>query len=152
MIRSSCILLWLALLAGCSDGTREEQIPFDTGAVDAWVDMWNSYDLDLVDQLFVTDSTVTYLSSEREGVIAGIDSVREHHRGFGFVSGGKDTETELWLEDVHVSDYEGATVVTGTWYFRGADTTEPVQRGPVTLVYVPIAGTHRIAHAHFGNY
>jgi hypothetical protein len=103
--------------------------------------MWNSYDLDLVDQLFVADSTVTYLSSEREGVVAGIDSLREHHVGFG-----------LWLEDLHISEHARATVVAGTWYFRRETDEEEDQRGPVTLVYVPIRGTHRIAHAHFSNY
>ncbi len=147
-----CTPLWLLLSAGCSNNTDQAGTPFDADVINAWVGMWNSYDLDLVDQLFVADSTVTYLSSEREGVVAGIDSLREHHVGFGFVSGGKETETELWLEDLHISEHARATVVAGTWYFRRETDEEEDQRGPVTLVYVPIRGTHRIAHAHFSNY
>jgi len=155
MIRSiatKTVAFSLMLLVGCATGMQEEAVAFNAAVVDAWVDMWNSYDLDMVDQLFITDSTVTYVSSEREGVIAGIDSLREHHRGFGFVSGGTETETALWLEDLHISEHAGATVVAGTWYFRRGTDEEEVQRGPVTLVYVPIDGAHRIAHAHFGNY
>lgn len=155
MIRSVAthtVVFSLMLLVGCATGTQEDSAAFDAAAVDAWVDMWNSYDLDMVDRLFVSDSTVTYLSSEREGVITGIDSLREHHRGFGFANGGTETETELWLEDLHISEYPSATVVAGTWYFRRGTDEREVQRGPVTLVYVPIDGAHRIAHAHFGNY
>lgn len=55
-----------------------------------WTDMWNRYDLDRVDQLFVADSTVTYFSPERDGLIRGINALRLHHHGFGFVPGGKD--------------------------------------------------------------
>jgi len=122
-------------------------------ALDEWVVMWNSYDLDHVDELFLTDANVSYLSSEREGAIIGIDAVREHHMGFGFVSGGEPPETTLWMEDVEVTTPSGIVVVTGTWYFRrGADTTAEVQRGPVTFVYVPTDDGFRIAHAHFADY
>ena len=115
--------------------------------------MWNSYDLDLVDELFLTDANVSYLSSEREGAIVGIDGVREHHVGFGFVSGGEPPEATLWMEDVEVTTPGGITVVTGTWYFRrGADATAELQRGPVTFVYVPTDDGYRIAHAHFADY
>jgi len=54
--------------------------------------MWNSYDLSMVDTLFLTDDRLTYLSSKMEGVIRGVENVREHHRGFGFVVGGKDQD------------------------------------------------------------
>jgi hypothetical protein len=136
---------------GCTEGN---QPAFDAhAAVDAWVEMWNSYDLDLVDQLFLTDSTVTYLSSEREGAITGIDAVREHHAGFGFVSGGDPPDSRLWIEDLEVSMPGGIGIVTAVWYFRrGPDATGELQRGPVTFVYVPTDDGYRIAHAHFAEY
>jgi hypothetical protein len=155
MMRTAAIrytALWLLLSAGCSNSMDQADTSFDAEVINAWVGMWNSYDLDLVDRLFLTDSLVTYISSEREGVIAGIDSLREHHRGFGFVSGGKETATELWLEDLHVSEHARATVVSGTWYFRRDPNADEIQRGPVTLVYMRVGDQHRIAHAHFSNY
>ena len=66
--------------------------------VNSWTAMWNSYDLSMVDKLFLQDSRVSYFSSEREGLIKGFDAVREHHAGFGFVEGGKSQENRLWLE------------------------------------------------------
>ena len=122
-------------------------------ALNEWVAMWNSYDLDKVDELFLTDANVSYRSSEREGAIIGIDAVREHHVGFGFVSGGEPPDATLWMEDVEVTTPSGIAVVTGTWYFRrGADATAELQRGPVTFVYVPTDDGYRIAHAHFADY
>ena len=118
-----------------------------------WIDMWNSYDLAMVDELFLTDSRVTYLSSEREGVIKGIDAVREHHREFGFVKGGKDQPNKLWVDGVDMTDFGSTAVVAGVWYFKTKETPpNEVQRGPFTLVYVKLGDTYRIAHAHFGNY
>ena len=35
--------------------------------VDAWVEIWNTYDLNQVDKLFLQDERVTYFSSEKEG-------------------------------------------------------------------------------------
>ena len=118
-----------------------------------WVQLWRTYDLDLVHDLFVTDSTVSYLSSEREGLILGFESVFAHHEGFGFVAGGSPPENELWLEEVHGEQRGDAATVTAVWFF--GDRTAPrdsVQRGPVTLVYARIDGSWRIAHAQFANY
>ena len=79
-------------------------IPFDTEkTVGAWVEFWNTYELSKVDELFVTDSSLTYLSSEKEGVMQGIDAIRDHHRGFGFVEGGKESANKLWVEDLHTT-------------------------------------------------
>ena len=61
--------------------------------IGAWVDMWNAYDLSQVDQLFLIDENLTYFSSETQGVLQGIDAIREHHRGFGFIEGGKIKRT-----------------------------------------------------------
>jgi ketosteroid isomerase-like protein len=117
-----------------------------------WVAMWNSYDLDLVDELFLTDERVTYLSSEREGLIRGIQAVREHHRGFGFVPGGKIPERELWVEEIDSSAFENSAIVTAVWFFGSRNRRGEAQRGPMTLVYVKAGGGYRLAHLHFANY
>ncbi len=121
--------------------------------VASWVALWTSYDLDRVNDLFLQDDRVTYFSSEKEGLIRGFENVREHHRGFGFVPGGKKAERELWVENVDSDDFRDTLVVTAIWYF--GDRTKPAgenQRGPMTMVYVRTAGEYRIAHLHFGNY
>ncbi len=121
--------------------------------VASWVALWTSYDLDRVNRLFLQDSRVTYFSSEKEGLIRGIENVREHHRGFGFVPGGKKAERELWVEQVDSDDFDDTLVVTAIWYF--GDRKKPAaenQRGPMTMVYVHAGGEYRIAHLHFGNY
>ena len=103
--------------------------------ITSWVAMWNSYDLTMVDKLFLQDSRVSYFSSEKEGLIQGITAVREHHVEFGFIEGGKSQENKLWVEDVHTSDFGKAAVVAGIWYFqRGLDNPENVQKGPFTFV------------------
>jgi len=125
--------------------------------VSAWVAMWNNYDLSQVDQLFVPDKSVTYYSSEFDGLIAGIEELRDHHRRFGFVEGGKSVESELWLEDLQTRIHDATAVVTGTWLFRRpGQSREQAQRGPVTFVYVlrlegETSYSYRIAHAHFSN-
>jgi hypothetical protein len=86
-------------------------------------------------------------------LIRGIDAIREHHRGFGFVPGGKKAERELWVEGVEADDFGDTLIVTAIWYF--GDRKKPAaenQRGPMTMVYVRAAGEYRIAHLHFGNY
>jgi ketosteroid isomerase-like protein len=119
--------------------------------LDDWVAMWNSYDLDEVERLFVADETVTYFSSERDGLIQGFDELLAHHEGFGFRSGGAETESRLWLEDV-IGRWDGSTaVVMATWLFGQAESEGPPQAGPVTFVVVPRDGTYRILHAHFAN-
>jgi hypothetical protein len=136
--------------------TREDPMDqrpsrFDRALIDAWVTFWNTYDLRKVDELFLPDGRVSYFSSEKEGVIKGIDALRKHHEGFGFVPGGKASQNRLWLEGVDVEDLGPAVVVTGVWRFQRAG-ADGVQKGPVTLVYAPAATGYRIAHAHFGNY
>jgi len=118
--------------------------------VNAWVETWNSYDLNQVDKLFLQDERVTYFSSEKEGVISGIDAVREHHRGFGFVEGGKEQPNKLWVEDLQISSFGKISVVTAIWFFQRPDGS--VQRGPVTIMYVQKGKEFRIAHMHFAHY
>lgn len=134
---------------------KDESKPnFDTEElVSAWVFMWNSYDLSLVDELFLTESHVTYFSSEKEGLIKGINAIRDHHKGFGFVEGGKVQPNKLWVEDLHTIMYGPVGIVTGVWYFRrGEKDTGKTQNGPVTIIYLQIEDEYRIAHMHFANY
>lgn len=151
------LLLLLAAVMGCSSAPDEIQAAerrpdeFDAeGWVSAWVDIWNSYDLTQVDELFLQDERLTYFSSEKEGVIIGIEAIREHHQGFGFVEGGKRQPNKLWLEDVHSESFGTTAVVTAIWYFERPDGS--VQRGPVTIVYVRQGEAYRIAHMNFSNY
>lgn len=154
-VAASLIIGLAALPSAASDllsGTPQaETLPFETDRwVGAWVELWNTYDLEGVEELFLTDDRLTYLSSEKEGVIVGIDAVREHHRGFGFIPGGADKGAKLWVDDLHTSNFGPTAVVTGVWYFRNAEGT--VQRGPMTMVYIADGGGYRLAHLHFANY
>jgi ketosteroid isomerase-like protein len=127
---------------------------FDTARwVNAWVAAWNSYDLNEVDTLFLADEHVTYLSSERQVLIRGIEALRKHHEGFGFVPGGKIQGNKLWVEDVHTEQHGPIAIVTATWFFRrGGAAGGKVQKGPMTAVYVQRNTSWRIAHMHFANY
>jgi len=129
----------------------ESKKRFNRDVVDAWVSMWNSYDLSMVDKLFLNDSRVSYFSSEKQGLIKGIEALRRHHEGFGFVRGGKDQPNKLWIEDVEIEIFNQAVVVAATWCFKRGG-SDMAQRGPVTLFYVQIGDEWRIAHANFSNY
>ena len=140
-----------AEIEGVADDVRDPVGRFDGAReVRAWVDMWNRFDLDRVDALFIHDARLTYFSSEKPGLIAGIDAVRQHHRGFGFVPGGADRGSRLWLETVQAHTYGNVVVVTATWLFQRAGSAT-AQRGPVTLLLLGDGGKCRIAHAHFAN-
>ena len=160
MYKNSLILLGVVLagaLAACAAPGSSGPITdaeFETDAlVQRWVDMWNSYDLSLVEELFLTDHRVSYFSSEKQGVIHGIAAVREHHREFGFVEGGKSQGSRLRVDDVETDVFDGSAVVTGLWSFQRPDTgPEGLQRGPVTIVFVRHRGVFRIAHMHFATY
>jgi len=118
-----------------------------------WTDMWNSYDLSQVDNLFLTNEHATYFSSEKQGLIVGIEAVREHHVGFGFVPGGAEKDTKLWLDDVHIEIYSTTAVVTAVWYFeKSLPDNRQIQKGPVTIIYTPTECGYRIAHMNFAEY
>ncbi len=150
----------MGILGGCK--AREEGPGLPPAAefsvpvgrlIDAWVEMWNTYDLDRVEKLFLTDARVTYFSSEKEGLIRGIDAVVAHHEGFGFVRGGKEQPNRLWLENLIQEGFGSTVVVAGTWHFRrGPEGGAPPQRGPVTFVCVLDKGEWRLVHLHFANY
>lgn len=143
----------LAFLLWCCASVSEAQDAGDrrlvTRLIERWERSWNSYDLHEVDSLFFRDQTVTYFSSEKSGLITGIEALREHHVGFGFVAGGKDSPNRLWLADTATRWHGRVATVLATWYFKRADGTQ--QSGPVTLVVAPRGRGFRIAHAHFSN-
>jgi len=139
------------ILSGC-------QVRPDPGGpealVEEWVDMWNTYDLDRVGDLFLDDPGLTYFSSEREGVIRGMAALVEHHRGFAFIPGGMEQPNRLWVEELRSDLFGDAAVLTGIWYFmRGGDddATSP-QRGPVTFVSIFREGRWWFVHMSFANY
>ncbi len=141
---------FLSYPACATDEPALNDIP---GLIDSWVAMWNSYDLAMVDQLFLQDSRVSYFSSEKEGLIQGIDAVREHHVGFGFVDGGKSQGNKLWVQDVQINDFGEAAVVAGLWYFqRASEDPENPQKGPFTFVCVRQGDEWRLAHLNFSEY
>ena len=85
--------LWAVIIGGLALGCEATEVtvhqpPAPDAQLERWVEMWNSYDLDEVNELFLDDPGLTYFSSEKEGVIRGMEAVLEHHRGFGFVPGG----------------------------------------------------------------
>jgi len=137
---------WIAAVLALSTACTGPVPTFDTAReVDRWVALWSGYDLDALPEVFVWDSTVTYLSSERTGLIQGADSVREHHRSMGFVEGGRAPTQELWVENVHATVLRSAVVVTALWLFGDrAGPAEAWQRGPMTAVYRWTDGTWRI--------
>lgn len=118
--------------------------------VEKWVELWNTYDLNEVEELFLQDARLTYFSSEKEGAIIGFEAVQEHHKDFGFVPGGKDQLNKLWVENLYFADFRSSVVVTGIWYFQTPD--KPEQRGPVTIVYTRQGDQFKIAHMNFSEY
>ena len=146
-------MIVLLISVQCSQTIEEGYLEMDFNTekiVGEWVKSWNTYDLNDVDRLFLLDSKLTYFSSEKQGIITGIEAVREHHKGFGFVEGGKEQPNKLWVEDLHTSTFGKTVVVTGIWFFQRPDGSK--QRGPVTIVYVNVKDEFRIAHMNFSNY
>ena len=127
------------------------KMKFDPKLIDEWVAIWNNYDLNQVPNLFLEDERVTYFSSEKEGAVKGFKALIDHHRRFGFVEGGKSSPNKLWLEDIDIADFGDSTVATAIWFFKRGE-SDQVQKGPVTLVYIPAGDGFRIAHANFSNY
>ncbi len=148
-----CVLL-TGVGCGPAENRQTDQVPFDAAThIEAWVELWRTYDLVQLQQLFLWDSSATYLSSEREGLIQGGPAIGEHHAGMGFVDGGRSAEQELWVDNVHSSQFGATAVVTAVWYFGDpAASIDSIQRGPMTIVYVLTDGAYRIAHMHFANY
>ena len=120
--------------------------------LEAWVLAWNLYDLDLAMSLFARDPAPTYYSSERPGRIEGTDALAAHHRGFGFVPGGKPADARLWLGDLQLREEGPVAYGTAAWYFdRDVASAAAPQRGPLTFVLRRADDGWRISHAHFAT-
>lgn len=120
--------------------------------LDAWVDLWGSYDLDLVPVLFLRDDALTYFSSETEGLLEGFDRIVEHHRGFGFVPGGAPQDRLIWVRDVQIREFDDVALIGAIWYFGDPDSPADAQRGPMSLLAVQMPDGYRIAHMNFSTY
>lgn len=148
LVGPAALFAWLFVCLTITSAPAEAQTEGVRAAVDAWVRMWNTFDAREVDRLFMPD--VTYFSSEREGRLEGIETIKEHYQGFGFVDGGSYPLTKLWLEDVRVQDHGSTATVSGVWFFQRTDGR--LQKGPVTIVYVVSDGEPKIAHMNFANW
>lgn len=148
----STSLLAFTLFA-CNQTTQPTQQDVDE-VIDKWLNLWATYDLDLLDDIFLQSEALTYFSSEKLGLIQGYDEMIPHHEGFGFVSGGKTPEKSLWLEELETRFYGESVMVAGIWYFGDRSVPkEEVQKGPVTFVLTQNAkGQLKITHTHFANY
>jgi len=159
----SVIAMFLLLLIACNkDGaqqdhqiqnenlTEKEIIP----VIDKWLELWETYDVNMLDEIFQDSEELTYFSSEKEGLMKGFDKLKPHHIGFGFVEGGKTPDKALWLEAIETRIYNGSAMVGGIWYF--GDKSQPkdsIANGPVTFVLTKDKnGTAKIMHTHFANY
>jgi len=119
----------------------------------SWTAFWNAYDLSAAEKLFLTDDRPSYFSSEKKGLIRGFNALLEHHKGFGFVPGGKAQDNRLWLEDVYIQAFGPTANVAARWLFdKNVGTEGPVQHGPVTFQLIKGDDGWRIAHAHFANW
>ena len=117
-----------------------------------WTVMGNMSDLTLLYSLFSVNPAPSYFSSEKKGLIRGLEPLVEHHKGFGFTAGGKAQDSRLWLEEVRVQPLGTAAFVTARWLFdKNVGEEGPVQQGPVTFVLVQAPDGYRILHAHFAN-
>jgi ketosteroid isomerase-like protein len=169
---SSLPLVLLGLASGCGPGGTPAQgndlhpssdtpsLAGDPGAtaelealIDDWVEMWNSYDLNQVRELFLDDSRLTYFSSEKQGILRGMDALITHHEGFGFIPGGDDRSSRLWLESVEIDLLGEVAVITGTWFFQSdSDSPGEPQKGPVTIVSVREGDRWWFVHMNFSEY
>ena len=148
-----CVVLVLALTLPAlpADG---QQVARDTpqDLLDAWVELWSTYDLDMVSALFLQGDALTYFSSETEGLLEGFDKIVEHHRGFGFVPGGDARDQLIWVRDVRIEEFGQTALIGAIWYFGDPESPADAQRGPMSVLAVRTADGYRIAHMHFATY
>ncbi len=153
-IHFSLVAALMLSITGCAESRpdRDHLLTLSKELIEVWTASWNSYDLDIVDELFLSDPGLTYFSSEKEGVIRGMEAVREHHVGFGFVPGGKEQDNRLWLEEVGYDLHGSSVVVTGIWFFSRVGESGIPQKGPVTFVLVVKDDQLKISHCNFSTY
>ena len=120
--------------------------------LDAWVELWGSYDLGVVEDLFVRDQRVTYFPTVPEGLIQGLEAIIEHHRGFGFEAGGAERDQRIWVEDAEVFDFGSTALIGAIWFFGDPQSPDDAMRGPMSLLAVRTADGYRIGHMHFATY
>jgi hypothetical protein len=127
--------------------------PEVTAVIDKWLNLWATYNSDLLDEIFYQSENLTYFSSEKVGLIKGYEKMLPHHEGFGFVNGGKEPPVGLWLENIETRINGETAIVAATW-FNGDKTAarDSLQHGPVTFVLLrDVQGAVKISHAHFAN-
>ncbi len=153
-------------LAGCQKDVKKEKQqktesikreiitqPEVTAVIDKWLNLWATYDSDLLGEIFYQSDNLTYFSSEKEGLIKGYQQMLPHHEGFGFVKGGKEPPVGLWLESIETRINGETAIVAATWFNgdKAAD-RDSLQHGPVTFVLLrDEQGAVKISHAHFAN-
>ncbi|MCC3860811.1 YybH family protein [Pseudemcibacter aquimaris] len=141
----------LAVFAQTINATAADDAP---PVIAEWQKFWNTYDLDQMNELFINSDSLTYFSSEKEGLIRGYEEMIEHHKGFGFVPGGKQSEAKLWLENIE-TDYIGdIAVVAAIWKFDVfRDGKQVLMRGPVSFICSKDSnGKFKLHHVNFSNY
>ncbi len=139
-----------AELVDLAEAEPDRRTPAST--LGTWTTAWNAYDLDLVPALFTGQPAPSYYSSEKPGRMTGRAALAEHHKGFGFVPGGKASDSRLWLEGIVIDERGDMALATAAWLFdRDVAGAAPPQRGPVTFMLVRGPDGWRIQHAHFSN-
>jgi hypothetical protein len=125
-----------------------------TGILNNWLNLWATYDLNLLPDIFLQSDKLTYFSTEKKGVIKGYKQMYPHHKSFGFAEGGAQPKITLWLEDIQPRIYGETAVVTAIWYDTAYGAPkETAKNGPVTFVLVrDDQGNVRIANASFADY
>jgi ketosteroid isomerase-like protein len=119
--------------------------------IDDWLALWNSYDLSRVASIFSPD--VTYFSSDKEEVVRGLSGVLEHHKGYGFVPGGKKSGNTLSAKDVAMAFLDERTsLLTGLWSFERAIDPSKNQHGLFTIIVRKTEAGWRMIHLHFSTY
>ena len=139
-------------LAPCSPALVSAQAASPMELLDAWVELWGSYDLAPVYDLFVTDDRLTYFSSEYEGIRRGFDTIVEHHRSLDFVEDGGPRERVIWVDEVEIVDFGSSVLIGAIWYFGDPQDPDSAQKGPMTMLAVAENGGYRIGHMHFATY
>ena len=157
------LITFLLLLTACNM-KKSESIILDQKAaltqdeikpvIDKWLKLWETYDLNMLDEIFLQTKDLTYFSSEKEGLMIGYQHLKLHHSGFGFVEGGKQPEKSLWLEDMETKIYGETAMVAAIWYFGDKNIVkDSVSNGPVTFIFIKDKQDNvKIVHTHFANY
>jgi hypothetical protein len=77
LLKARLIFVVFAVSCGVPDQSQTPLDAFDADThIAAWVELWNTRDLTRLDELFLSDSSLTYFSSEREGLIQGPAAMR----------------------------------------------------------------------------